>query len=159
MPRRKHKIYVRPKKAFDKARIDEENRIKEKYGLKNKREIWKAEAQTSKLRRRAKELITASSEEQNAFFQKLQKIGLNVKSISDVLALTKEDLLNRRLQTLVLEKKLATKIKQARQFIVHKHISVSGKIVNIPSYMVLTSEEKNIELVMKPKKIEEIKHA
>ena len=45
--KRKHKIYSKPKRPFDKARIEEEGGIVEEFGLKNKREIWKAEASLS----------------------------------------------------------------------------------------------------------------
>ena len=34
-------MFARPKKAYEKTRITEENVLVEKYGLKNKREIWK----------------------------------------------------------------------------------------------------------------------
>ena len=39
--KRKHKIYSRPKRPFDKARIDEEAQIKREYGLKIKRKSGK----------------------------------------------------------------------------------------------------------------------
>ena len=42
--KRKHKTYSKPKRPFDKARIDEEAEIKKEFGLKNKKEIWKADA-------------------------------------------------------------------------------------------------------------------
>ena len=42
--KRKKKKYAKPKKPFDKARIQEEAKIKKDFGLKNKREIWKAES-------------------------------------------------------------------------------------------------------------------
>ena len=42
--KRKQKKYSKPKRPFDKKRIDEENQLKKEFGLKNKREIWKAEA-------------------------------------------------------------------------------------------------------------------
>ena len=41
--KRKHKLYSRPKRPFDKQRIDEEAKIKEEFGLKNKKEIWLSE--------------------------------------------------------------------------------------------------------------------
>ncbi len=41
---KKHKQYSKPKTPFDKARIDEEAQIKKEFGLKNKKEIWKANA-------------------------------------------------------------------------------------------------------------------
>ena len=41
---RKKKNYKKPRKLYDKVRIEDENILVNKYGLKNKREIWKAEA-------------------------------------------------------------------------------------------------------------------
>ena len=40
--KRKHKTYSKPKRPFDKMRIEEEAGIMKEFGLKNKREIWKA---------------------------------------------------------------------------------------------------------------------
>ena len=84
-------------------------------------------------------------------FIKLGLIGKNAQ-IDDMLALSGEDLLKRRLQTIVQKIKIAATPKQARQFITHKHISISGKIVNIPSYMVSLEEEKEIKLKQKKSK-------
>ena len=154
---RKHKRYSRPRKPFDKQRIEEENKIIEEFGLKNKREIWKADAAVSRLRRRAKKLITASAEKQEELFNKLKQIGLKVASIPDVLALEKSDWMQRRLQTVVMKKKLAKTPKQARQMIVHKQVMINGNIVNQPSYIVTVEEENKItakEIIMKKPKQE-----
>lgn len=151
---RKKKRYSRPKKPFDKLRIEEENKIKEKYGLKNKKEIWKAEYKIKKIREKAKKILTASYEEQKKFIEKLNKIGLNVKNISDVLALNKEDWLERRLQT-ILSKKYNITPKLARQLIVHKHVTVGGVRVNSPSYIIKKGEEDKIEITLKKKFSEE----
>jgi len=148
---RKHKKYRRPKKPFDKKRIDEENVLIKKYGLKNKKEIWKAEAAISKIRNQAKELITSSREDQKNLFKKLNKAGFKTDEISDVLALSGEDLLKRRLQSIVKKKGLTRSPKQARQLIVHKRISISGRIVNKPSYIVKVDEEDKIKFVEKKK--------
>jgi len=149
---RKHKLYSRPQKPFDKTRIEEENVIITSYGLKNKKEIWKAEAAVARIRRRAKKLITANLEEQQELFKKLKRIGLKAETIPDVLALDKKDWLDRKLQSIVFKKKLATTPKEARQLIVHKKISVEGHIVNQPSYLVETKQEGKIELAVKKKK-------
>ena len=61
--KRKHKIYSRPKRPFDKARIDEEAKIKEEFGLKNKKEIWKADAKITSMREKAKKLISGNEKE------------------------------------------------------------------------------------------------
>lgn len=144
--KRKHKIYSRPKTPFDKGRIDEEKEIKENYGLKNKKEIWRAEARIKEFREKAKKLIPANKEEQEKLFNNLNKIGFKTKSIADVLALDKKDYLERRLQTIVYKKKLADTIKQARQMITHKKILVKGKVVNSPSYIVPVELEKELAL-------------
>ncbi|MDP3992331.1 MAG: 30S ribosomal protein S4 [Candidatus Pacearchaeota archaeon] len=144
--KRKHKSYSRPKRPFDKARIEEEAGIKEEYGLKNKVEIWKANSQIKSIREKAKKLISAGHEKQKALFERLKKIGFKVDSIPDVLSLEKKDYLNRRLQTIVFKKRLARSPKQARQMIVHKKILVDGRAVNSPSYIVPVEYEEKISV-------------
>jgi small subunit ribosomal protein S4 len=159
--KRKHKIYSRPKRPFDKARIEEEGEIVEEFGLKNKREIWKADAKIKSIREKAKKLISSKPEEQRALFNKLNKIGLKVDSISSVLSLDKKDYLRRRLQTIVVAKKLASTPKQARQLITHKKVFVDGKAVDSPSYVVPVELENKIKLKekkkLKKKEVEEEK--
>jgi len=155
--KRKHKSYSRPKRPFDKNRIEEEAKIKKEFGLKNKKEIWKAETKIKSIREKAKKLISAEPEKQKALFDRLKKIGLEVNSIADVLSLDKKDFLNRRLQTMVFNKKLATTPKGARQLITHKKILVDGKIVNIPSYIVSVSLENKISLKSRNKKFKKEK--
>jgi small subunit ribosomal protein S4 len=151
MIRKKNK-FSWPRKLYDKTRINDENKLVEEYGLKNKREIWKAEAKIKYFRDRAKFLITASKEEQEQFFSKLRGMGLSVKTIAEVLALNKEDLLKRRLATVVWKKGLANTARQARQFIVHKKVLIDGRAVNTPSYIVPTDLESNITVKAKPVK-------
>ena len=153
--KRKRKLFSRPKKPFDRLRMDDENVLVKRYGLKNKREIWKAKSAVSKLRRRAKALIGKDEDKQTVFFEKLNKMGLGVSNVSDVLALTEENLLDRRLQTFLFRKKMANTVRQARQFIVHKNVLVDGKVVNIPSFVVTKDLEGKISV--KVKKIKEKK--
>ena len=87
---RKRKRYSRPRKLHEIARVEEENRILKSYGLKNKKEVWKADARISKIRDQAKALITKSPEEQERFIGKLKKLGLRVEKLQDVLALQGE---------------------------------------------------------------------
>lgn len=154
--KRKRKLFNRPKKLFDRARMDEENVLIKRYGLKNKREIWKAKTAVSKLRRRAKALIGADMEEQQKFFDKLNKVGMSVTDVSDVLALTEENVFERRLQTMLVKKKLATTPRGARQLIVHKNVLVDGKVVNIPSFVVTKDLEGKIALKEKKVKVKKV---
>jgi len=147
--KRKHKKYSRPKRPFDKSRIDEEAQIIKDFGLKNKREIWKAEAKVKVMREKAKKLISADKEEQKALFNKLKKIGMEVNSIGEILALDKKDYLNRRLQTILVKKEVARTAKEARQLITHRRILVNNKAVDSPSYLVPLALENKISLKQK----------
>lgn len=149
---RKKKLYVRPKKLYEKSRIDEENLLVKKYGLKNKREIWKASAKINYYRSRAKDLAKLSLDEQKVLFNKLTGLGIRVDSIADVLALQIENLLERRLPSVIARKGLAKTPQQARQMVVHKNVVIDGKVVNTPSYIVPVAEEDKITIKLKQKK-------
>jgi small subunit ribosomal protein S4 len=150
--KRQHKKYSRPKRPYEKLRIEEENKIISEFGLKNKKEIWKAEAEIKLIREKAKKLISADKEKQKKLFEMLKKKGLNVNSIADILSLEIKDILKRRLQTLVLKKRMATTPKMARQLVVHKKVLVNCKIINIPSYIVPIELEESIAVRKKSKK-------
>jgi len=149
--KRKHKKYSKPKRPFDKKRIEEEEKLKKDFGLKNKREIWKADSKITSMREKAKKMISANPEEQQAFLNKIKKIGINVNSLSEVLSLNKKDYLGRRLQTILLNKKLAKTAKSARQLITHKKVLINNKVVNMPSYIVPVELEEKITLKQKGK--------
>ena len=142
---RKKKLYSRPMKPFESFRIAEENKIVKEYGLKNKKEVWRSLAKINYFKKRAMVLTKQTSEEQNVFFNKLRKLGLNVNSITDVLGLQIGDLLKRRLPSIIKHRGLASSVKQARQMVVHKKITVNGEVINSPSYIVSTDEENNID--------------
>jgi small subunit ribosomal protein S4 len=149
---RKKKMYKKPRQIYESERIKEENVLVKKYGLKNKREIWKTLAKVNYFRTRAKEMARLPLEEQEVLFAKLRYIGLNVKNTSDVLGLNVEALLERRLPTVVAKLKIATTTGQARQMVVHKRILVNGKVLNSPSYLVPVEFEKSISLKKKERK-------
>ena len=153
--KRKSKQYSKPKKPYEKQRIEEEQTVVKKFGLKNKKEIQKAEAEINSIREKAKALISASQEEQNKFFGRLQKLGYDVESIADILSLDQNDKLKRRLQTVLYDQGLARSPRHARQLISHKKVIVKGGVVNRPSYHVSKEIEDLIEVKKeKPKKKE-----
>jgi len=154
--KRKHKLYSNPKKPFDKVRIDEEKNIMKEFGLKNKKEIWKAEAKVKLVREKARKLIKSSPENQKNLFNQLKKIDIKVDSLTDVFALNIKDYLGRRLQTIVFKKRLANTIKEARQKIVHRKILVDQKGINKPSYLVPVELENKITLKVKSPSSKEI---
>lgn len=145
---RKHKNYSRPKKPYELARMKDENVLIERYGLKNKREIWKFINKVNYFRHRAMDLAKASNEEQEVLFNKLRALGLNVSSVADALALTVEDLLNRRLQTLVFKKGFASTVKQARQFVTHRKVTINGRVNNVPGCLIFVEDESAIKVQM-----------
>ncbi|MEM2616729.1 MAG: 30S ribosomal protein S4, partial [Thermofilaceae archaeon] len=78
---------------------------------------------------------------------KLYNLGLLASeeaSLSDILRLTVEDVLERRLQTIIYKKGLATSLYHARQLIAHGHIAIGGRRVRSPGYMVSREEEERI---------------
>ena len=148
---RKKKRYLKPRKLYVTTRIKEENALMKKYALKNKREIWKTLARVNYFRARAKELSRAPHEERENFFVKLRALGLKTHNSADVLGLKVEDLLERRLPTIVVKKNIATTAKQARQLVVHKKILIKGKVLDAPSYLVPVADEDSILLKTKQK--------
>jgi len=146
--RKIRKTYSKPRRPWDKARIEEEAKIMKKYGLRRKREIWRAAALLRSFRQRARNLAAVKNEEEEKkLLERLYRLGLLEKgaSLNDVLSLTVEDILERRLQTIVAKKGLANTVKQARQFIVHGHIGVEGRRVKFPSFLVTRELEDKID--------------
>ena len=157
-PRRRHKRYSRPSHPFRAERIAEEKELVRKYGLKNKKEIWRARTVIGRFRQQARSLLASSGElvdkNKKELLDRLNRMGImDSRSIDDVLALNVEDLLDRRLQTLVLKKGLASTATQARQLVGHGHIHIGNKAVSIPSYTVPKEEEELISVSEKIKVI------
>jgi len=145
MPIRKHKRYSRPRKLYDIATMKEEQTLIKKYGLKTRREVWRADFQISKIRDIAKTLITADEKKKEEFVNRQKEKGFNVESLADILGLNKEDWLKRRLQSIVVKKGITKTYGQARQIINHKHIIMEGKIIDSPSHLTTLEEEKTVE--------------
>ncbi|MBU7043777.1 MAG: 30S ribosomal protein S4 [Theionarchaea archaeon] len=149
-PKKQRKRYDTPSHPWRKERIDKEKELVRKYGLKNKRDIWKAESKLRRIRRQARNLLGSHGEqaeiEEDKLVGKLQKLGLlkGEADLDSVLGLNIEDILERRLQSLVHRKGLARSPKQARQLVVHGHIRVGGRRITAPSYLVPVEQEETI---------------
>jgi small subunit ribosomal protein S4 len=157
--KRIRKKYKKPIRPWDKERIEKEKEILKNFGLRRKREIWRAEALLRKFRRMARELAAKKDKEkERELIERLVKLGLLSKnaSLDDILDLTVENILDRRLQTLVFKKGFANTPKQARQLIVHGHINIGGKKVFYPSYFVKKNEEDKIQVTIAPKVKKEV---
>ncbi|MFH1694994.1 MAG: 30S ribosomal protein S4 [Candidatus Micrarchaeota archaeon] len=158
-PKKTKKKYVKPRRPWNKTRLDEERTVKETYGLKNKKELWMLEQKLKNKRQNARKLLALELEQriqrEKELVDSLKRIGILKEnaSLDDVLGLKIEEFLERRLQTIIWRKGLANTPKQARQFIVHGHIAIKGKKITVPSYTVKAEEENNISYYGKEMKI------
>lgn len=150
-PRRK---WSRPSRPWQADRIKAENELIAQFGLKNKKEVWRTESQLRQWRQRARDLQAEiryenpqAEKEVEELLRRLARLGLLRRqgaTLDDVLALEADNLLGRRLQTLVYLRGLAHTPRQARQFIVHGHVAVGDRRVTIPGYLVKVDEEESI---------------
>lgn len=146
-PKKSRRKYSRPHHPWKKDRIDGEKKVLKAYGLKNKREIWQMAAFLRSISDQAKKLIASrgvqADKERELFLARLVRQGLMGAGakLDDVLGISLDNVLERRLQTLVVRKGLAKSMNQARQFIAHNHVLVNNKIITRPSYLVSSDEE------------------
>ncbi len=146
-PKKFKKKYARPKKPYDKERIDRERKILNDFGLRRKKEIWRAESIVRDYRRRARELQAKKNElAEKELIGRLNRLGIQCKRLDDVLQINLDDILSRRLQTLVFKKGIANSMRHSRQLIVHGHVAVDNKKVYWPSYIVEKESEEKIAL-------------
>jgi small subunit ribosomal protein S4 len=160
--KRIRKKYESPTKPFDKQRIEKEREILKNFGLRRKREIWRTEALLRKYRRMARNLIAKRDKEQEKILiGKLVKLGVLQENsgLDDVLGMTIENLLERRLQTIVCRKGFANSMKQSRQLIVHGHVTVGGRRIVHPGYLVPKNEEDEIQVKILPAKKEMVRES
>lgn len=145
--------YDTPPHPWKADRIEEEHAIRDNHGLKNMTEIWKAKSALRRIRGQAMKLIgrvdTSEghySREKDALLVSLNRRGLIASDaiLDDILSLSAEDFLNRRLQAQVYYKGLACSMKQARQLVTHGQICIGNQKVTIPSYPVSRDEEEII---------------
>ena len=150
-PKFPSKHYNTPSHPWQKIRIEQESKLVNQYGLKNKKEIWRADTKVREMRRQARKLTANSSEtqaqkEKVLLLAKLNRLGMleQDSALEDVLRMSPENILDRRLQTQVYLQGLSSTVKQARQLIVHGHISVDGAVTRVPGMTVTRLQEKNL---------------
>lgn len=149
-PRRQRKKYDTPRFPWRTDILQAELKLLGQYGLRNKHELWRHETTLSNFRGIARTLIGRSAEErkkmEDELVTKLKKLGVlhETAVLDDVLDLTIENVLERRLQTIVFRKGMGKTVQQCRQLITHGHIAVANRRVTIPSYNVTKQEEQQI---------------
>ncbi len=155
-PGKNTKSYDTPRHPWQAARLAEEVGHVKTYGLRNKREVWKAQTLLRNYRRSAMEMLAEITEGELAghvkqksddILTKLKRYGILSQEggLDDILALDARNFLDRRLQTQVYRQGFANTLRQSRQFITHGHIAIEGKKVTVPGYMVTKEDELKIE--------------
>merc|ERR1712130_343146 len=136
---------------------DAELKLVGEYGLRNKRELWRVQMALSKIRQAARNLLTMDDTDPKRIFEgeallrRMYKYGLLDESqnkLDYVLALTPQDFLERRLETLVFKLGPAKYIHHARVLIRQRHIRVGKQIVNVPSFIVRLDSQKHIDFAL-----------
>ena len=147
------RVWNKPKRPLNFDLKMEELKILGEFGLKTKRELWKARTELSRVRNQARSLLALRQEirekEEPILIHSLSRIGLVEENatLDDVLNLEIQNLLSRRLQSIIMKKFYFKTPYQARQAIVHGHIMIGDGVVTIPSYVVKIEEEAKIHLI------------
>ena len=150
-PKKPRKKWQGPKHPWIKERLVREIELMGKYGLRNKKELWRLETLARYFRHRARGLLALPPEiraqEEKSLLARLYELGVLPENatLDDVLGLGAEHFLERRLQTIVFKKGLAKTIHEARQLIVHGHIAIAGRRIRSPSYLVKRDEEELVD--------------
>eukprot|EP01035_Chromulina_nebulosa_P019236 gene19236-25087_t len=151
------KTYRTVRRPYEKERLDQELKLCGEYGLRCKREIWRVQYLLSKVRKAARTLLTLDIKDPKRLFEtpplirRLKRFGVlseEENSLDDILKLTTQIFLERRLQTKVYKLGLAKSVHHARVLIRQRHIRVGKQLVNVPSFLVRTDSEKHIDLAL-----------
>ncbi len=145
--KRQRKKIETPGHPYDKARLERELPLVGTYGLRNKRELWRARTILSTARQQARGLLALDPEarktREQELLSRLSRFGMlpQNSNLDSVLALEIKVVLERRLQTIVFRKGLAASPYQARQFITHRHIAIGTGVATSPSRLITVAEE------------------
>jgi len=139
--------YTTPLRPWDDERIESERKLKMKYGLRRKREVWKAVSVLRKFRGRAREIAAKQGlqgrGDSNHEAQQARHTGQGCEAEQradpDGRGHPEEEM-----QTIVFEKGLANTAKQARQLINHGHIAIDGRKFIFPNALVTREMEPKI---------------
>ena len=148
MVKKLKKTYDTPNTGWNEERMEREEGLMEDYGLKNKKELYKAQNNLRSFRSEARKLIAQDDEEaEKEIIERANDLGLIRENdgLEALLTLNITDILDRRIQSAVERKGYANSIQHARQLVVHGHIYINGKKVDAPGYLLTQEEEKNLE--------------
>ena len=150
-PKRQRKKYETPRYPWSIDRLDRELKLLGIFGLRNKRELWSHYYALSKYRTLARNLLAEPLEKRSKLEKQLLSKLFSLKIVPEnatldtILDLSVEHILERRIQTLVYKNGMAKTPLQARQLITHGHVSVRGRKVTSPSYILKADEEEYLK--------------
>jgi len=150
-PKKQRKKYTTPKFPWDSGILESELKLLGEYGLRNKRELWRAKTLLSNLRGIARSLLGMPEEKRKVpeeqLLGRLRRLGILPETavLDDVLDLSIENILERRLQTITFRKGYARTINEARQLIIHGHIALDKRRVSSPGYLIPKEEDPKID--------------
>ncbi|KAJ6803931.1 uncharacterized protein M6B38_187530 [Iris pallida] len=113
------KTFKKPRRPYEKERLDAELKLVREYGLRAKCELWRVQYALRRIRNAVRELLTLDEKnpkrifEGEALLRRMYRYGLLDETqgqgkLDYVLALTVENFLERRLQTLVFKSSPST---------------------------------------------------
>ena len=118
------------------------------------REIWREKSALRRHRNQAMKIIGRVESSEGHYAQEkanlvdaLVRKGLLAKgsSVDDVLQISVEHMLARRLQSVVYYRGLAPSMRAARNMIVHGHISIGDQRMTVPGYKIRRQEEEILQ--------------
>ena len=109
-PKKPKKSYRRPRRIWTSDQLSSELYVVGSYGLRNKKELWKAQTKVANFRNQARTLLALTTEDRHDKESKLltflSRLALvkDSATLDDVLNLKIEDILERRLQTIIMKR-------------------------------------------------------
>ncbi len=149
-PKKSRRRWQGPRHPWKKENLTSELNLVGSYGLRNKRELWLANSILRSYRNQAGAILALPDEaravKEKEIVKKLSNLGLLAEDaiLDSILDLSVEDIVGRRLQSVVFKNGMARTPHQARQLIVHGHICIGGRRVTAPGYLVSRSEESSM---------------
>jgi small subunit ribosomal protein S4 len=153
-PKKSRKRWQGPRHPWKKDNLIKELSLVGKFGLRNKRELWCSNSVLKSYRKQAGAILaleeSARVVKEKDLINKLSKLGLLEEGavLDSILGLSVEDILERRLQTILIKNNKATTPYQSRQMIVHGHVRIGNRRVSSPGYLVSRTEESQISCAL-----------
>ncbi|MCQ5340302.1 MAG: 30S ribosomal protein S4 [Candidatus Methanomethylicia archaeon] len=158
-PKKCRRKWKGPRHPWRKDVLEKELILLGKYGLRNKKELWIANSILRDIRRRAISILglekSEREKEEGILINRLYNMGIVEENatLDDILGLTVEDILKRRLQSVLVTLNIAKTPYQARQLIVHGHVYIGNRRITIPGYLVSRKEESMIKCLLPIEKV------